>query len=62
MSISATLHDVQLITVSKPANLGIIVDRISYCRVLKVQTESGEVLELALFSPDPNALSLLEEY
>ena len=33
----------------------------SYYRVLKVVTEEGETFDLTLFSPDPDALAVLED-
>ena len=62
MTISTTLHEVQAIPASPPTSLGHVVDRMSYYRVLKVRTEAGEVFELTLFSPDQEALDILEEY
>ena len=62
MSISTTLHGVQSITASKLTGLGQAPYGISYYRVLKVRTEEGEVFELTLFSPDPDALAVLEEH
>ena len=62
MSISTTMHEVRSVAVSKPASLGHIVDRMSYYRVIKVITGGGETFELTLFSPDPDALGLIEEY
>ena len=62
MSISTTLHGVQSITASKLASLGQAPYGTSYYRVLKVVTEEGETFELVMFSPDPNSLSLIEEY
>ena len=61
MSISTTLHEVKFVTISKPASLGQVVDRLSYYRVLKVRTESGETFELTMFSPDQEALAIVEE-
>lgn len=62
MSVSATLHEVQSVVISSTKNLGKVVDRISYCRTLKVRTESGETFELTLFSPDQHALTVREEH
>ena len=62
MSIITTLHGVQSITASKLARLGQAPYGISYYRVLRVVTEEGEVFELTLFSPDPDALAVLEEH
>lgn len=62
MSISTTLHGVQSLTVSKPVSLGNAPYGISYYRVLKVVTEDGETFDLTLFSPDQDALAVLEEY
>ena len=62
MSISTTLHEVRAITVSPPTSLGHVVDRMSYYRVLKVVTEEGETFDLTLFSPDFDALTLVEEH
>ncbi len=62
MSISTTLHEVRSVTASKITSLGHVVDRISYYRVLKVVTEEGETFDLTLFSPDQEALAVLEEY
>ncbi len=57
MSISTTLHGVQSVTASKLDSLGT-----SYYRVLKVVTDEGETLDLTLFSPDPDALTVREEH
>ena len=62
MSISTTLHEVRSITLSKPTDLGMVVDRVSYCRTLKVVTESGTTFKLTLFSPDQGSLAVLEEH
>ena len=62
MSISTTLHEVRSVTLSKPTDLGMVVDRRSYCRILKVVTESGTTFELTLFSPDPDALAILDAW
>ena len=60
--ISTTLHEVKSITVSQPGSLGKIADRMSYYRVLQVVTEDGQVFDLTLFSPDPDALTVKEEH
>lgn len=62
MSISTTLHGVQSITASKLASLGKAPYGTSYYRVLRVVTEDGEVFDLTLFSPDPDALTVGEEH
>ena len=62
MSISTTLHGVQSLTASKLTSLGQAPYGISYYRVLKVVTEDGEVFDLTLFSPDPDALTVREEH
>ena len=62
MSISTTLHGVQSITASKLTDLGNAPYGTSYYRVLKVVTEDGEVFDLTLFSPDPDALTVREEH
>ena len=62
MSISITLHGVQSITASKLTSLGKAPYGTSYYRVLKVVTEEGETFDLTLFSPDQEALAVLEEY
>ena len=62
MSISTTLHGVQSLTASKLTSLGQAPYGISYYRVLKVMTEEGETFDLTLFSPDPDALTVIEEY
>ena len=61
MSISTTLHGVQSITAAKTTCLGNAPYGISYYRVLKVVTEEGETFELTLFSPDQDALDILED-
>ena len=62
MSIITTLHGVQSITASKLTSLGKAPYGASYFRVLKVTTENGETFELTLFSPDPDALAIIEEH
>ncbi len=62
MSISTTLHGVQSITASKLASLGGAPYGTSYYRVLKVVTEEGETFDLTLFSPDFDALAIIEEH
>ena len=62
MSISTTLHGVQSITASRLTSLGKAPYGISYYRALKVVTGEGETFELTLFSPDPDALAVLEEH
>ncbi len=62
MSISTTLHGVQSITAAKIVSLGKAPYGTSYFRVLKVVTEDGEVFDLTLFSPDPDALTVREEH
>ena len=61
MSISTTLHGVQSLTAAKTTCLGIAPYGISYYRALKVVTDEGEVFELTLFSPDQEALAIVEE-
>ncbi len=61
MSISTTLHGVQSITASKLTSLGQAPYGTSYYRVLKVVTEEGETFDLTLFSPDQEALAVLED-
>ena len=62
MSISTTLHGVQSITAAKTVSLGQAPYGTSYYRVLKVVTEDGEVFDLTLFSPDFDALAIIEEH
>ena len=61
MNISTTLHGVQSITASRLTSLGKAPYGTSYYRVLKVVTEEGETFDLTLFSPDPDALAVLED-
>ena len=62
MTISTTLHGVQSITATETISLGNASYGTSYFRVLKVVTEDGEVFDLTLFSPDPDALTVREEH
>ena len=62
MTISTTMHEVKSITAAKLASLGKAPYGTSYFRVLKVVTEDGEVFDLTLFSPDPDALTVREEH
>ena len=62
MSTSINVHEVEELSVSKIKNLGMIYDRLSYFRTITVKTVAGELIDLTVFSPDPDALTVREEH